>query len=171
MTLTTERLILEQPTAADFQRFYEIYGDPETNAFNPYGGMSYERANTIFPEILSHWNIHDFGLWKIKTKESPDRIIGFGGLSWKKYILEDRLNLGYRLDTAAWGKGFATELANNAITYGFNKLDKPEIFAIVRPANKPSIHVLEKCRFDHVGYLDDFPGLEKSLIYKLQRKT
>jgi RimJ/RimL family protein N-acetyltransferase len=39
--------------------------------------------------------------------------------------------LGYRFDKDFWGKGYATELAVMAIKFGFNELDKNEIYALV----------------------------------------
>ncbi len=167
MLRKSERLIFEKPTLRDFERYYEIHSDPETNLYNPYGPMKFDRAKVLFQEILDHWEEHEFGIWKIMENSNPHNIIGFGGLSIKTYVSDVRLNLGYRFDTNAWGKGYATELAKDAIQYGFNDLGKDEIYAIVRPKNKPSIKVLEKCNMNHIGYLDDFPGLEHTLIYKI----
>jgi len=169
MKKLSQRLIFEKPSKEDFNRFYEIYSDPETNLFNPNGPMEYGRAKTIFAEILEHWKVNQFGIWKVTEVNKPDHIIGFGGLSIKTYVTDIRLNLGYRFETNSWGKGFATELAKTAIDFCFNDLEKNELYAIVRPKNLPSIKVLEKCNMDHIGYLDDFPGLEHTLIYRISK--
>jgi len=39
MLRKSERLIFEKPTQRDFERYYEIHSDPETNLYNPYGPM------------------------------------------------------------------------------------------------------------------------------------
>ncbi len=49
----SERLIFEEPKVNDFDRFYEINADPETNFFNPNGAMNFETAKIVFDEILS----------------------------------------------------------------------------------------------------------------------
>lgn len=164
----SDRLIFDKPVDNDFQRFYEIHADPRTNLFNPKGPMNLEIAEQIFGDILDHWKIKGFGTWTVKEKENPGFIIGFGGLSDRLYVDEIKLNLGYRFDKDYWGKGYATELAQAAITFGFHELDKNEIFAVVRPKHLASIKVLEKCKLRLFGELDDVKGAEKSLIYTIE---
>lgn len=74
----------------------------------------------------------------------PDEIIGFGGIDARKYLDVERLNLGYRFGTQAWGKGFATELSQASLDYAFAELNVPEVFAVVRPHHQASIRVLER---------------------------
>lgn len=67
-------------------------------------------------------------------------VIGFAGVAWRRYLDQDRLNLGLRL--------------------------LPEVLALVRPANTPSIRMLEKIGMRQVGRLDDVPDQEHSVIYR-----
>ena len=160
----TDRLLLQRPNNKDLEMFYRINKNPQNNLFNPSGPMkSISIAKKSFTKILDHWNIHDFGQWKIVTKE--DDIIGFGGLSYKMFGHEEKLNLGYRIDEKYWGKGYATEIAHFAIQYGINILNKKEIYGLVRPDHQASIRVLEKCNMVKSGELDDVPGQEKSLVF------
>ena len=161
----SERLIFEEPKVNDFDRFYEINADPETNFFNPNGAMNFETAKIVFDEILNHWQKQGFGTWCIKEIENPDYVIGFGGLSDRYYGNEIKLNLGYRFDKNFWGKGYATELSDFSISFGFKELNVPEIFAIVRPKHLVSIKVLEKCNMKLIDELNDVPGEAHSLIY------
>ena len=85
------------------------------------------------------------------------------------YGSELKLNLGYRFDKKFWGQGFATELADYAINYGFSQLQKDQIFAIVRPQHKASIKVLEKCNMKKIAELNDVPNEASSLIYIIER--
>jgi RimJ/RimL family protein N-acetyltransferase len=164
----SDRLILEKPVQQDFKRFHEINADPETNLFNPNGAMSLETAQKAFDEILKHWEVNGFGVWRVREKENPEFVIGFGGLSDRLYGTETKLNLGYRFDKDYWGKGYATELAKHAIAFGFKELDKKEIFAIVRPKHLSSINVLEKCKMKLFGELNDVQNEESSLIYSIE---
>jgi [ribosomal protein S5]-alanine N-acetyltransferase len=166
---SSSRLIFDKPVKGDFTRFYEINADPDTNLFNPAGAMDFETAEKTFNKMIEHWEEHGFGSWSIREKESPEFIIGFGGLSDRLYGNETKLNLGYRFDKRYWGKGYATELAQNAIEFGLNELNKNEIFAIVRPKHLASIKVLEKCKMKLFGELNDVPNKENSLIYKIEK--
>ncbi|WP_426476699.1 GNAT family N-acetyltransferase [Chryseobacterium sp. CBSDS_008] len=166
--IATERLILRKPTEEDFERFFEINHDPQTNIHNPSGPMSFEKAKNTFAKILDHWDTHHFGSWAIVEKENPENILGFGGLSYKLYGDKEKLNLGYRFASQAWGKGYATEFTKKAIDFGF-KENNEEIFAIVRPGNIASVKVLEKAGMIQIGTLDDVPGQPESLVYRIQK--
>lgn len=164
----SNRLILDMPQPGDFERFYEINSDPNTNLFNPAGPMNLEKAKNDFNRMTTQWNEHNFGTWAIRLKPS-ETIIGFGGLSYRYYGTELKLNLGYRFDTAFWGQGYATELGRYAINYGFHELQKDQIFAVVRPKHAVSIKILEKCNMRLFGELDDVPDEENSLVYIIEK--
>lgn len=166
--IATERLILRKPAKEDFESFFEINRDPETNIHNPSGPMSFEKAENTFIKMLDHWDTNHFGSWAIAEKESPENIIGFGGLSYKLYGDKEKLNLGYRFASQAWGKGYATEFTKKAIDFGF-KENNEEIFAIVRPTNIASVKVLEKAGMIKIGTLNDVPGQPESLVYRIQK--
>ncbi|GEC79986.1 GNAT family N-acetyltransferase [Flavobacterium aquatile] len=165
----TARLILDKPVKEDFDRFYEIHSDPETNLFNPNGAMSLETAKMAFNEMLEHWDKNQFGTWSIKEIEKPNYVIGFGGLADRLYGEEIKLNLGYRFDKDFWGKGYATELANKTIAFGLHELNKPELFAIVRPQHYASIKVLEKSNMKLIGELNDVENAANSLVYSIKK--
>lgn len=166
---SSSRLLLDKPKKEDFQRFYEINSDPETNLFNPNGAMDLETAEKVFEEMLVHWVEQGFGFWSIKEKENPEYVIGFGGIADRLYVDEIKLNLGYRFDKNYWGKGYATEVAQSAVTFGLDVLNKEALFAIVRPKHLASIHVLEKCNMKLVYEQDDVPNEAYSLIYKIEK--
>ncbi|MGY0040963.1 GNAT family N-acetyltransferase [Pedobacter sp. NJ-S-72] len=166
--LETQRLLLRRATADDLQSLFDIYGDPETNLSNPAGPLtSLEEAEKVLQKWIAHWNTQGFGTWAISLKEDPDSIIGFGGLSLKKYGIKERLNLGYRFATTAWGKGYATEMCLANLDYAFQQLKQSVVYAVVRPENTASIKVLKKIGMLNIDALDDVPGKPYSLIYKI----
>jgi len=171
MMTTTARLILRAPKAEDLTRLFAIYGDPATHQFNPAGPLTELRqAETLLEGWLKHWREHGYGQWAIATREAPDQVIGFGGIALYHYLDDERLNLGYRFDTAAWGKGYATELGTAALAFAFADLNAEQVFALVRPAHSASIGVLEKIGMQRFDVLDDVPGQPQSLVY-LARRT
>lgn len=166
--IKTERLILVKPQDGDLVRYFEIHGDPQTNLFNPYGALpDIESAREELAYLLGHWEAYDFGPWRIAERDNPEYMIGLGGLDCRKYGHALRLNLGYRFDQAFWGKGYATELAVQAIRYGFDDLGMEEIYGLVRPRHFASIRILEKSGFQQFGSVHDVPDQEDSLVYRL----
>ncbi|HEX5685821.1 MAG TPA: GNAT family N-acetyltransferase [Ideonella sp.] len=167
---STARLVLRQPVAADVAHLFAIYGDPATNTFNPFGPHpSIEKSRSVLDAWIDHWAERGFGQWAVATKQEPERVIGFGGVAFRKYLEADALNLGYRLAVSAWGQGYATELARAALDFALQVLRQPEVFAIVRPINAPSIRVLEKIGMQRIGTLDDVPGQAPSYLYGARR--
>ena len=87
-----------------------------------------------------------FAPWVVRTA-ADRRIIGWGGLSVDPDEPAWGLEVGYAFAPSAWGQGFATELVQYALAHAFAVLAAPEVHAFARPANQPSIRVLEKCGF------------------------
>jgi len=170
MHKTTARLILRPPKTEDLARLFEIYGDPATNQFNPAGPLADARqAEVLLQGWLHHWGKNGYGQWAISTSGAPEQVIGFGGIALYNYLNVERLNLGYRFDAAAWGKGYATELGSAALEFAFTDLEVEQVYALVRPAHSASIGVLEKIGMQPFGELDDVPGQPQSLVYKAER--
>ncbi|ENM2494139.1 GNAT family N-acetyltransferase [Serratia marcescens] len=166
----SERLQMRPPVMADLERFYAIFGDPQTQRFNPAGPLTSEaQAASALQERLAGWRQHGYGSWALALRERPDWVIGFGGLSWKPLGAQRTVNLGYRFDTCVWGMGLATEMARASLQYGFVGLGLGEISAIVRAENQASWRVLEKIGMQRVDTLDDVPGAAPSLVYTLKR--
>ncbi|WP_228288804.1 GNAT family N-acetyltransferase, partial [Klebsiella quasipneumoniae] len=110
MHIETHRLRLRPVMAEDVADLYRIYGDPATNTFNPAGPYpDIDYASTVIQRWLAHWHDRGFGNWAISARDAPEKIIGFGGLTIRRYNDVTLNNLGYRFATEAWGKGLATE--------------------------------------------------------------
>ncbi len=52
--------------------------------------------------------------------------------------------MGWVLDRAAWGHGYATEAGHAAIDYAFEVLRAGEVISLIRPENIGSIRVAER---------------------------
>jgi RimJ/RimL family protein N-acetyltransferase len=166
--LTTARLLLRRPALDDLSAFFRIYGDPVTSTHNPLGPcLDIATAATILSASMAHWDRYGFGTFVVTTRDAPRWVIGFVGVAWRMYLDRDRLNLGLRLEPEAWGKGFATESAIESLRHAFEDLRLSDVFALVRPANTPSIRVLEKIGMLPVGTLVDVPGKAPSLVYQV----
>ena len=165
--LATERLVLRRPGAEDLSAFLRIYGDPATNVHDPLGPVpDVATAATLLCASMAHWDRHGFGSFVVSTLDAPRWVIGFAGVAWREYSDAKVLNLGYRLEPAAWGKGYATELAAQSLQNAFDRLGLRQVFALVRPANTASIRVLEKIGMERVGALEDVSGEVPSFVYR-----
>lgn len=166
----TERLILRRPISEDISAFFAIFGDPATNAHNPGGPCAdIAVAANMLAMRIAHWRRYGFGQWTIALRERPGVVAGFGGLAWRDYGGIERLNLGYRFGTSAWGRGYATELGRASLAHAFGTLGEPAVYALVRPSNTASVRVLEKIGMRRAGDLDDVPGHARSLVFVAMR--
>ena len=69
------------------------------------------------------------------------------------------VELGYSLHPAAWGQGYATELARACLDWADETLEAPEVWAFVHPDNTASRRVLDRAGFTKIRFL-----LEKERI-------
>ncbi|WP_248730514.1 GNAT family N-acetyltransferase [Pseudomonas sp. MWU13-2517] len=172
MPATPSRLIYRQPQPADLQRLFAIFGDPQTNLFNPAGPLaSPDAARRLLDQWLEQWATQGYGWWAIAERAAPDHIIGFGGIAPLNYLHERRINLGYRFAVEAWGQGYATEVGRDALALAFDSLGLSEVFGLVRPDHAASIRVLEKLGMQPFGLLDDVPGKAPSLVLRVCHPT
>ena len=54
------------------------------------------------------------------------------------------MEIGWWLAKAYWGRGLATEAARAVLRFGFESVGLTRIVAIAQPANRPSVHIMEK---------------------------
>jgi len=87
-----------------------------------------------------------FAMWTVLTK-SDGRIVGGGGPYVDPFDPDWGVELAYRFAPAAWGRGYATELARFSLTLGRDRLGLRKVLAIAHPGNAASRAVLEKAGF------------------------
>ncbi|WP_306644083.1 GNAT family N-acetyltransferase [Sanyastnella coralliicola] len=146
LTISTERLLIRPFTLDDIEASYQMNLDAEVSKYTGDGGVvsKQEIERRITEDVLGDYTKHGFGRLVVELKATQE-FIGFTGL---KYIPElNEVDLGYRLMSQHWGKGYATESAKAAIELGFEKLGLKSIIATVLPDNQGSIKVLNKLNF------------------------
>ncbi|NCT56545.1 MAG: GNAT family N-acetyltransferase [Legionella sp.] len=103
-------------------------------------------------------------------------LIGFIGLNytdWESHFTP-AVEVGWRLGSQYWGKGFASEGAKASLEYGFKQCGLKEIVSFTVPANIRSIRVMEKIGlkrdlngdFSHPKLAADHP-LSQHILYWL----
>ena len=139
--LTTERLELWCPRPDDLDRVFDIHADPATYRHLPEGRMrDLGQAAQRLGHWLEHWEAYGFGYACVRTL-GEERVIGFAGLAHHRVLGVPVLNVYYRFDPAAWGRGYAVE----AVRAMIDRL-QPEVPVLARVArnNPASIRVAEQ---------------------------
>ena len=113
------------------------------------------RVGMAAPEIAARLELarasntegHGLG-FTIVPQGADDTAIGMVGVGFKP---DGKLELGYHLDPAHWGKGLTTEAVGALVAQAFELTSAAKIDASVQPRNVGSIGVLEKCGFVCTG--------------------
>lgn len=146
--LVTERLRLRAWThsPADVARLTDLYGRPEVTRW--LGGTP-----SVSPEeLVTRWSaVHErdarFGCWAIELADGT--VAGTvllkplpGGVG--------EVEVGWHLHPDSWGHGYATEAARAVIARAFGA-GLPEVYAVVRPGNEPSLAVCRRLGMAPLG--------------------
>lgn len=144
--LETERLVLRRFTAADLDNLCDLNGDPEVMRFLT-GGTPTPRhviETEILPLMLRSYSpVAGFGYWVVVERASG-AFLGWISLRPPAGASPDGAELGYRLRKAAWGRGYATEVARALIGKAFADLGVQRVFATTYQDNLASRRVMEK---------------------------
>jgi RimJ/RimL family protein N-acetyltransferase len=145
--LHTRRTVLRMFTPDDLDALAAIFGNPNVMKYLGLDCQPIPRDETeiALHSMIKHWKERNFGRWAVINKED-NRLIGCAGFR----SFEDVGELFYILDEPYWGKGLATEIAEECLRFGFEDRGFDRIVAIVRPENAVSRKVLDKIdmRFD-----------------------
>lgn len=140
--LTTERLALRRFAVADLDFLVGFYSDPDVARH--LGGVR-DRAKTeefLQTRILRYYDEHPgLGIW-MTVERSTGHPLGFHLLNHIQG--ETIVQVGYGLIKAAWGRGYATEMAAAVLRYGFLERALPRIGGMTTLGNTASQRVLEK---------------------------
>jgi RimJ/RimL family protein N-acetyltransferase len=140
--LETERLRLRQFRESDLDAYARITGDAETMRFlGSDRAFDRDEAWRSLGYLLGHWEIRGFGLWAVEERQSG-ALIGRVGLyrpeGWPG------LEVGWLIERALWGRGYATEGARAALAHAFTKVGAERVISVILPGNSRSIRVAEK---------------------------
>lgn len=86
-----------------------------------------------------------FGLW-LATVRDEESCIGFVGLSVPTFLpsVLPAVEVGWRLDPDAWGRGYATEAATAALQRAFEVLELDQVTSLPQVDNPRSVAVAER---------------------------
>jgi ribosomal-protein-alanine N-acetyltransferase len=147
-TILTPRLILRALALEDAPALYRIHQTEGMLQYFPNPTPPpLERIERFIASQQAHWEKYGYGHWAITLPGQPD-LIGWVGLQFLPETSETEV--AYLVDRAYWGKGYATEAAKAALSFGFDRFDFSEIIALVHPENTRSLNVAARCGFEVV---------------------
>ncbi|MBU0743923.1 MAG: GNAT family N-acetyltransferase [Gammaproteobacteria bacterium] len=175
--IETERLVLRTWKDDDILPYFKINQDPKVIEFLSGGAMTMDEVKTFIDLMNQQFIKFKYTFWAIEEKSSG-KLIGWIGLNqpgWQAHFTPC-IEIGWRLGSEYWGKGYASEGAKAALKYGFKEIGLKEIIAFTVPANLRSIKVMEKigmCRdldgdFAHPKLPAGHP-LSLCILYRIQK--
>lgn len=151
-TINTSRLSLRKISAEDVAAFYAIYSNPEVMRYWSTPPLpNRDAASKLISEIHEGLERRELLKWGIALGTN-DTLIGSVTLFHLDFT-HRRVEIGYALGRAHWGKGYMHEALTAVLTYAFEVLDFHRIEADVDPRNAASIRTLERLGFQREGYL------------------
>jgi RimJ/RimL family protein N-acetyltransferase len=175
--IRTERLLLREWRDSDRAPYAALNADPEV-VEHLGGALDRAASDAMIERIVARWAADGHGLWAVERLDDGT-FIGFVGLAAPAFeaSFTPCVEVGWRLARAAWGHGFATEAAREALRFGFETLGLDEIVSFTVPANGRSRAVMERLGmirdpadvFDHPNRPPGDP-LRRHVLYRLSRE-
>ena len=153
VALSTKRLALREFEADDWAALHAIIGDAATMQYMDFGSESDEATKALLTEnaeerAASPRRAHNLAA----ALGSSGEVIGSCGL----YLHEPARGIAelyYALRRDAWGQGYATEIAEALLCFGFAGLRLHRVFASAAIENTASWRVLEKAGMRREGLM------------------
>jgi RimJ/RimL family protein N-acetyltransferase len=174
--LHTDRLILRRWKLEDRAPFARMNRDPLVMEHFP-SHLTEEQSNQLVDRVEAHFAQHLFGLWAAELRDQPG-FIGYVGLAIPRFeaAFTPCVEIGWRLASAHWGRGLASEGAQAVVRHAFKELRFPVLVSFTVPANVRSRRVMEKLGmthdpsddFDHPQLPEGHP-MRRHVLYRLTR--
>lgn len=144
MILTTRRLVLREFEEEDWQAVLAYQSDPRYLRYYPWTQRTEQDARALVEQLLALSEEEPRTKFQLViTLASNGQLIGNAGI--RRQTVDDReADIGYELDPRFWGHGYATEVAEALLAFGFREFGLHRISAHCVTENTASAHVLEK---------------------------
>lgn len=150
----TERLLLRRWNDADRPAFAAMNADPEVMRHLP-AVLDRTASDGLLDALEERWGAQGFGLWALERLDQGG-LLGWTGLNPMPPGTPGAgdQEVGWRLVRSAWGHGYATEAAYEALRVA-DELGLPRVWSMCTLANVRSqavmrrIGLVEHSRFEH----------------------
>jgi [ribosomal protein S5]-alanine N-acetyltransferase len=140
--VVTARLVGRRPELADAEAWARWYTDPAIDeAAWPEHLRTAEDALPTVQETIRHWERWGFGRWTVLESGAA---VGYAGLAHASVEGRPEVDLAWYFDSAVWNRGYATEMAREAVRVAFEVLELDDVVAYTTPGNGASLAVMAK---------------------------
>lgn len=162
----TARLTARDWSAADAAAGYAIYGREDVMRWlgpqprRPVASLA-EMAERI--EVMAERAAAGpgFGLWPLELRSTGEVV---GAVLLQPLPGSDVVEIGWHLNPDHWGRGYATEAGQGAVTLAFGARDLDRVVAVVEPDNGRSLAVCHRLGMAHLGRTSEYFGLTLELF-------
>ena len=176
--LETERLRLRSWLDTDRNLFREINADSKVMEFFPFR-RTHEEADALLKRLNASIIETGLGFYALELKATGEPI-GFCGLSlanMPEIFPAETVEIGWRLATRFWGKGYISEAARALLDFAFDNkhLDAVVSFAVAENHRSTAVmkrlglHRVASLDFDHPRVPDTHPHLKRHIVYAVTR--
>jgi RimJ/RimL family protein N-acetyltransferase len=172
--LKTDRLILRQWHDKDLMPFAALNADLKVMEYYP-DILSESASNAMAKKLRGVIDKKGWGLWAVE-EQATGEFIGFVGLHEPSYHLSVTpcVEIGWRLASSHWGKGYASEAASIALEFAFTDLKLKAVYSFTSVINKKSEAVMMRLgmknghqNFEH-PMLPEGDPLREHVLYKIE---
>lgn len=148
-TLTTERLILTPVGLDDFTEIAALWRKTDFTRFIMGRALSDEEVWFRLLRDIGHWTALGHGNWSIRLKDAGDYLGSVGVLNYRREMTPafDAPELGWGVDPAFQGQGYAAEALTAALVWADRTLAAGRTVCMIAPDNLPSLKLAAR-----VGY-------------------
>ena len=127
--IETERLLLREWLPADEALYIEMNRDEKVMEFFP-SILTAEQSLMHIVRITELIKNAGYGLFAVERKEDH-AFIGFTGFSHPRFeaYFTPCIEIGWRIGSSYWNKGYATEAAKACLDFGFEKMGWKDIYS------------------------------------------
>jgi RimJ/RimL family protein N-acetyltransferase len=149
----SERTLLRRWRSSDLEAFARMNANPKVMEHFE-APLSRTESDAQAAQFCDHIRAHGFGFWALEIPGVTE-FAGFVGLVHVPFAaaFAPAVEIGWRLDHAYWGRGYASEAARGAAQFGFDALGLREIVAYTVSANVRSRAVMTR-----IGMIHDRAG-------------
>jgi len=152
-TLTTRRLLLREFELSDWQAVQSYAGDPTVVRYLEWGPNTPEETRDFIRRAIAGQNEQPRRDCELAiVLNTTGQIIG-GCRIGVSSLARGTADIGYCLHRDYWGQGYATEVAQALLSFGFERLGLHRISATCHVDNGTSARVLEKVGMHREGCL------------------
>jgi RimJ/RimL family protein N-acetyltransferase len=154
--IRTGRLDLRPHRCDDLEDLLGFHSQPEVVRYVPWPVRDREQTRTALEAKLSQGVVTEPGQWLVLAMEvrETSRVIGEVLLKWESET-DRQGEIGFAVNRAYQGQGFAAEAARAVLRLGFDDLALHRIVAVCIDANADSVRLLRRLGMQQEAHLRD----------------